>query len=281
MEASPHISQDLRQSDRLRYLSSLLLSDDVRVPITVLFAFHAEIGRIRDVIKEPLPGEIRLQWWREVTADYARKDEAKLNPLADALNQVIDQYGLNRASFDGYCRARIFDLYDDPMPDTAMYEGYAGETSSMLLQLSAQIIDENIARSTADMSGHGGIAQAVAGHLANLCRDRQRGQLYVPMDILARHNLDRDRFLSGADKDAIKLAIYDFINFGKSHFIKAQEAYRDLDSSISQAYLPLHVVPRIFSQAEKLGEKCLDKSPLPPPWISQWDLWRGARRGIL
>lgn len=281
MDPLQQISIDLRQSDRLRYLSSLLVQDDRRSALTVLYAFHAEISRIREMIKEPLPGEIRLQWWREVSADHARKDEAALNPLAHALNQVIDQYGLPRASFDGYCRARIFDLYDDPMPDFAMYEGYAGETSSMILQLSAHIMDEDQARAMADLSGHGGIAQAVSYHLSTLWRHSKRGQLYVPMELLKRNGLDRDDFLNGQKPDAITKVIDEFITFGETHFKQAQALYHSLDPSMRQAYFPLQMVPRLFKNARQLHKKCLDKSPQPALWLSQWDLWRGARRGIL
>ena len=37
--------------------------------------------------------------------------------------------------------ARRFDLYDDPMPDLATFEGYAGETVSVLYQLAAMILN--------------------------------------------------------------------------------------------------------------------------------------------
>ena len=37
--------------------------------------------------------------------------------------------------------ARIFDLYDDPMPSTQRLEGYCGETASALIQLAAMVLD--------------------------------------------------------------------------------------------------------------------------------------------
>ena len=59
----------LRDSDRDRYLACLLSPADKRGPLSALYAFHAEIARIRDLVREPLPGEIRLQWWRDVLDD--------------------------------------------------------------------------------------------------------------------------------------------------------------------------------------------------------------------
>ena len=43
--------------------------------------------------------------------------------------------------FDDYLEARIFDLYDDPMPTRADLEGYCGETASALIQLAAMVLD--------------------------------------------------------------------------------------------------------------------------------------------
>lgn len=281
MDDLEQISQNLRQMDRLSYLASLLMDKEFRPAFTVLYAFNAEIVRIRDIIKEPLPGEIRLQWWREVTADHARRDEAALNPLARHLNQLIVQHSLNRESFDFYCRARIFDMYDDPMPDIQTYEGYAGETSSILLQMSCQIIDQKLARQTADLSGHGGIALSVARNVSQLPHHRVQGRLHVPLEILKQHDLNRDSFLQGDDKNAIREAIVSFAEFGLSHLNRAKEAYREAPDALKPSFLPLHVTERILVRAKKQGEKCLDKPVNPPQWLSQWDLWRGARRGIL
>lgn len=56
----------LRDTDRDRYLACLLAPREKRHSLACLYAFYAEIARIRDVIREPLPGEIRLQWWRDL-----------------------------------------------------------------------------------------------------------------------------------------------------------------------------------------------------------------------
>ncbi|MEM8539885.1 MAG: squalene/phytoene synthase family protein, partial [Pseudomonadota bacterium] len=58
--------ETLRDTDREAYLASLFLAADVREDFATLWAFNAEIERIRNLISEPVPGEIRLQWWRDV-----------------------------------------------------------------------------------------------------------------------------------------------------------------------------------------------------------------------
>lgn len=274
------ISNHLREHDRNRYLASLLMGDDVRLPISVLFAFNAEISRIRELIREPLPGEIRLQWWREVTADNARKDEASANPLADALNQVIDTYNINRSSFDGYCRSRIFDLYDDPMPDKLTYEGYCGETASTLLQWCCQIIDQEAAKQSANACGHAGIAQSVAGHLVLLPQHISRGQVYIPIEILSAHGIDRDSFLSNAATGNIDRVINDFADYGAMHLEKAREEYRLLPKSLKQVFLPLASCSRVYKKAKAAGAKALAVSAATSSLKSHWDLWQSQRKGM-
>ena len=51
-----------------------------------------EIARVRDLAREPMPGEIRLQWWREVLAGE-RDGEAAAHPVAAALRKTLDRYG--------------------------------------------------------------------------------------------------------------------------------------------------------------------------------------------
>lgn len=46
----------LRSTDFDRYLACLLVPEDKRGPLAALYAFSAELARVRDVIREPLPG---------------------------------------------------------------------------------------------------------------------------------------------------------------------------------------------------------------------------------
>ena len=62
----------VREADRDRYLATLFAPADRRGALFSLYAFDIEISRIRDLAREPMPGEIRLQWWREVLEGAAR-----------------------------------------------------------------------------------------------------------------------------------------------------------------------------------------------------------------
>lgn len=270
--------EPLRVTDIDRYLALLLMPEAVQADLATLLLFNAEIAAIRDRIREPLPGEIRLQWWREVL-DGERAGEAEAHPLASRLLEMVARRGLPLSPLTGMCEARVFDLYDDPMPDRISYEGYAGETASALLQLSAFLLDADASAKTATASGHAGVAQAVAGHLMLLPISQARGQVFIPGDLLAATGLDRDSLLAGENKTAIEAAIRAFAGFGRDHLVKARKALRDVAPEVCPAYLPVALVEPVLKRAETLGVRCLETSPRPSQWQRQWRLWRAARSG--
>ena len=143
----------LREADIDRYLALLLMPDGVRDDVLALFMFNAEIASVRDRVREPLPGEMRLQWWRDLVSGE-RSEEAQAHPLGTWLLDVIKRRNIPVEPLVGMCEARIFDVYDDPMPDRASYEGYAGETASSLLQMTAFLLDPMAAANTSTASGH-------------------------------------------------------------------------------------------------------------------------------
>ena len=51
-----------------RALAALYAPEDKRAGLMALAAFNAEVAGVRDRISQALPGEIRLQWWRDTIA---------------------------------------------------------------------------------------------------------------------------------------------------------------------------------------------------------------------
>ena len=90
-----HCLNLLRAADRDRYLACLLVPQAHRDAFAAIYAFNAEVARVRDVVRDPLPGEVRLQWWRDL-ANGRPYGSAEANPVAAALSATIERYGLPR-----------------------------------------------------------------------------------------------------------------------------------------------------------------------------------------
>ncbi len=91
--AFDHCAALVRDLDRDRYLAALYAPAARRGALNALYAFNAEIARVREVAREPMPGEIRLQWWREVLAGE-RSGEARAHPVAAALIETLMRHKL-------------------------------------------------------------------------------------------------------------------------------------------------------------------------------------------
>lgn len=267
----------LRSTDFDRYLVCLLVPEDKRGPLAALYAFSAELARVRDLIREPLPGEVRLQYWRDLVEGQPHGD-VQANPLASGIMHAIVDHRIPRAALAAMTEARIFDLYDDPMPDRTVFEGYAGETSSALLQLGTLILDPDNAAAAAEAAGHAGIAQLVAGSLLLMPLHRSRHQVYVPGDILSAVGLDAAGFLDAGDKDRFAAAISAFVGYGRDHLKAARAKAAALTPAARQAFLAVALVEPVFARSEKAGYALLERSIQPSQVSRQWRLWRAKRR---
>src|SRR5215475_6725423 len=113
-DAYAHCEALVRTADKDRYLAALFAPAEARPHLHALYAFAGEIARVRAAAREPLPGEIRLQWWRDVLEGEAR-GEVSAHPVAAALVDTVARRGLPRDPLIGFIDAHAFDLYDDAM----------------------------------------------------------------------------------------------------------------------------------------------------------------------
>lgn len=240
----------LRTGDRELYLSLLFAPEDKRPALAALHAFNLETARIRDIVSEPMPGEIRLQWWREVV-EGSRDGEASQNPVAGELLAAIEAYSLPRAAFTNLLDARVFDLYDDPMPDRATLEGYLGETVSALFQMSAQVLAEGPDPQTTDAAGHGGVAHGIVSIFRRMPLDRARGRVMIPADVLAAAGLDPAGWVEGSDTAAMAGAVAIMVEIGREHLEKAEAAILAIEKPLRPAFLPLCECAPAFAKAAK------------------------------
>lgn len=260
----------VRAGDRDRFLAILFAPADRRPHLFALHAFALEIAGVRARVSEPLPGEIRLQWWREVL-EGERAGEAAAHPLAAALLDAVERFRLPRAALVAMTEARIFDLYDDPMLTVSDLEGYCGETESALIRLSSIILADGADPQDADAAGHGGVALGVTRILRALPEQSRRGQCFVPVEMLARHGASRESFMSGQVTPENDAVLAEMRELALAHLARARTAARP--AGVLPGYLPLALIePDLKRMAGASG------SPLPP-WRRQWRLWRAARAG--
>lgn len=265
----------VRAADHDRYLTALYAPAGRRDALFSLYAFNAEIAGIRDRIHEPLPGEVRLQWWRDVIA--AGGEAGAGHPVADSLNATIAAFKLPKPAFDNMLEARIFDLYDDPIPSRTDLEGYCGETAAALIQLAAMVLDPVEAPRFAELAGRAGCAQAITGLLLLLPLHRKRGQCFVPVDILAAAGSSPEEFVAGDGGPGAKRAVAAMIALARDHLSAFEQGASALPASLRQAFLPLALSRAYLTKMESSSP--LDGVARLSALRRHWLLLRRASKG--
>lgn len=265
----------VRELDRDRYVADLFAPAGRRGALFALHAFNVEVARVREAITNPMAGEVRLQWWSEALIGGARGD-VRANPVAAALLDAIETYRLPRETFFALLDARIFDLYDDPMPTVNDLEGYAGETSSALIRLATLILSGEAGRGSAEAAGHAGVAYAVTGLLRAFPIHARRGQCYVPLDLLKRHGLTREDAVSGTASPGLRAALAEMRVLARRHYEAAIEALAGVEAVELPAFLPLMLVPGDLARMERPHDP-FAAVPATSAFSRLWRLWRGAR----
>jgi len=275
-QAFAHCEALVRAADRDRFLATLFAPRERRDALFALYAFNVEIARVREVVRDPVAGEIRLQWWSDVLAGDGR-GEIEAHPVASALRASVARYGLPPKRLQTTISARRFDLYDEPMATLADLEAYADGASSSLIALAAQILNGDGASDIDALSHHAGLAHAIAGLLKAFPFHAARGQLFVPLELLERHGADREDVRIGRATPQLRSALADLRDSARRHLRQAQDMARTVSPDAMPALLPVALAGATLARMER-G----DYDPFVPveiaPWRRQWLIWRAARR---
>ena len=264
----------VRTHDFARYASTLFLPAEQRRPLLAIYAFNAEISRVREQVSQPLPGEMRLQWWTDMLAGAGRGG-VEGNPVAAELMLAIQNYRLPVEPMSRLIDEHQFDLYNDPMPSLAALEGYITDTAAALFLLAAQIVVrpspeiEHLAR-------HAGLALGIAQMIMTLPMDIARRQLFVPLQLLQAHGSGMEEVFQVKQTPQARAAIDQLIGEAQAHLKTASVLLTQMPAELKPVFLPLALVRRDLERMSRA-----DSDPFVPHETSRlrtlWILWRASR----
>jgi len=265
----------LRRDDRDRWLASLFIPPTPRRHIHALYAFSLEVARVREIVSEPLLGEIRFQWWRDALEGAA---DAKANPVAAALLDTVACFDLPKAPLLELISARGRGLYGDTIESLNALEAYTEATCSNLLRLAALILDRAEAAASRDVAIHAGIAYGITGLIRVLPWHRARGQVFIPVEILQVHGASRDDLASGHASEVVLAALAELRAVARAHLDSFYAKLPGLPEKSRPAFLPVCLCQPYLRLMEKPGYDPFKTIVELPQWRRQWILWRIARR---
>jgi phytoene synthase len=228
----------VRRGDPDRYFSALFASADRRPHLLALYAFNVEIARVADTVREPMMGEIRLQWWRD-TLEQARAGKPRRHDVAEALAETLRAADLPQALFDTMIDARAFDSSPGTFADFAALETYADQTSGTFMRLAARVLGAGDGCDA--LAREAGIAYGLTGLLRTLPFHTARRKLYLPAGLLGILNISDEDVFAQHDGQKLKAAINQTAIHARDRYNAARAMARPKQALA--AFLPATLVP--------------------------------------
>lgn len=273
-ESAAFCADLVRSHDFARYASTLFVASEQRRALLAVYAFNVEISRVREQVSQPLPGEMRLQWWTDMLAGSGHGG-VEGNPVAAELKLAIRSFRLPVERLSRLIDEHQFDLYNDPMPTMAALEGYINDTSCALFSLGAAVAGRQ-SDETEHLARHAGLAQGIAQAIAALPLDAARRQLFVPLQLLQQHGSGMEEVFAGKQTPILRAALDQLIAEARGHLNTAFALLAGAPPEVRRVFLPLVLVRRDLQRMSRA-----DNDPFVPHVTSRfrtlWALWRAAR----
>jgi 15-cis-phytoene synthase len=273
MDAFAHCENLVRAADKDRFLAGLFAPAEKRRDLFALYAFNAEVAGVQGKVREPLAGEVRLQYWHDLVAGAG---EPGANPVALALLETVKRHALPRQRLLDLLAARRFDVYDETFATHADLEDYASKTSSALIEL-AMLVLGGRAEADLKLARPAGIAYAITGLARSFAFHASRGMIFLPEEILAAHGAARADILAGRSSDEVRAALADFCRQARSHLDRMRNGVAELPDRLVPALLPVALVGPYLARMQRRDYQPFRTAVEVPQWRKQWLLWRAAR----
>ena len=274
--ALSYCAEQVRRYDRDRFLTALFAPEARREDLFALYAFNLEIAKIRETVREPMLGRIRLQWWRETLAGFD-DGTVRAHAVAAPLAETVKRCRLPAEPFDTLLEARERDVEPDPPAALAALEAYVVGSAGSLIELALDVlaVDQPAAREAAR---HVAIAHGLVGLLLAVPFRAAHGRVDLPRDLLDQAGLHPDAVKEGGDPRLAE--VVRAVAAPVAQHLAAARAHR---REVSRAALPA-LLPALIAERKLVRLAAAGHDPFSPALGRPdgslslrlaWAAWRG------
>jgi NADH dehydrogenase [ubiquinone] 1 alpha subcomplex assembly factor 6 len=272
-----YCADQVRRFDHDRFLCALFMPVSVRDATLALYAFNAEIARIREQITEPMMGQIRLQWWREVI-EHAHQGDLRQHPVALALGRAIRSHALPLQPFETLLVARERDLENEPPATLAELETYAQDTSATLIELALRLLQQKD-QASRRAGRHVGVAWALTGLLRAMPFHASRRQIFLPRNLTDAAGLDIEALVAGRPGEPLRWVAGELVGVARRHLAAARALRPEVPRAAVPALLPAVLADRYLDRLERSDFSLFDGTMQRPAGDRAVRLLWAALRG--
>lgn len=149
----------VRDADKDRFLATLFAPAAQRAELYVLYAFDLETAAVAHRVRDPVAGEVRLQWWHDaLSAD----DGSSGHPVADMMAAILRRRPIASGLALDLIDARRRALYPESNRSEAEFEMSASQTAGTIFHIASQMLAGAPSEATRLAAHHAGVAAAAA-----------------------------------------------------------------------------------------------------------------------
>lgn len=271
----PHILNLVRDGDRARYVSALLAPSEIRDRLLTLYAYDLEISAIPDRVVEPLAGEIRLQWWRDV---FDRSDQGSIsgNPVADGVVKLLRETDVSKSALMDVLDTQSHLFHENPVPDRNALERFFDARYGAIMLTACKLLSPEV---TVDDCLIPSAARA-AGYTAlvtDFGKQASKQRLLVPSRFLDKHNVDLVAVYRGESSGSVVSMLDEFREIARQSLSEVGALIRKTDTCFVPAFAHLTTLSRVLDVSESAKQKPFTPLRDMNPFLLQWRIWRFAR----
>jgi len=275
-DGAAEITAVARAGEPDRYLAALLAPEPQREALLALAAFAAELARIpHRAAREPLMGEIRLQWWRTALGSHDRGDESAGerggHVVVDAMRAAVRRHSLPAAMLDDMIEARAQELLAAPFQDDADLHGFLDRTEGALFASACRVVGLGAGPKVATACTAAGRAYGLARLIQRLPRSLALGRVPLAQTQVAAAGLSAHELLAGigggAQGGSLLQAHFAQI---RANLAEVRPFLRSLPRGHRVAFLPLALVGPYLRLLERQGGGALREERQMLPLTRIW-----------
>lgn len=254
-ETATTLIDEAQKLDPDRALALAFAQPADRPALAALVLFNAELARIPEVVREPIAGMIRYQWWRDAIERAARGDGGALHPLLPPLVDALaaDNAGpgrLRSAPLMALIEAREAELDRLQPADLDALETYAAATSGRLHALMAEVAGGDAP--TIEAARRVGSGYALVGVLRAIGFHQLQGRVLLPADLVEQAAIDPSDILAARNEAALARVMDAILARAGDHLAAAARA-GPFARRVMPALLPARLAARQARLLAKLG----------------------------
>jgi NADH dehydrogenase [ubiquinone] 1 alpha subcomplex assembly factor 6 len=218
-----YCAAEVREHDPDRHLATLFAPPEGREALFALYAFDHEIARVRHVVREPMAGLVRFQWWRDALEGIA-VGRPLAHPVVAAVHERWAIFARVRPRLVAAIDGRELELSADPPADLTQLEERLEASCGEITLAAVDLLgaDEEPTHAAARHLGSAlGLVRLIQALPADLSRNRQR----LPVSMLHRDGVDPEGSGPARDGAALSPVVAELAMRAGAH-LQAMRRYR-------------------------------------------------------